>query len=179
MSLSQDDSLDRSEYSEGTLDVANQVFFIMQEHEDPPDLLNKFEHLRQKKYSYGIQSYAYYLLAPEILLETPEAERLASVLKAMEMLMMIYLKQSAARDSYADEYVYNLSPKLFWYRANRRNKSTIRNWNHPNREEEMPRILKKLIQNEAKAFLTTWSPLGFDWSNQERWTSWWKIPGRY
>jgi hypothetical protein len=37
MSLSQDDSLDRSEYSEGTLDVANQVFFIIQEHEDPPE----------------------------------------------------------------------------------------------------------------------------------------------
>ncbi len=171
--MSSSDEQDRSEYSEQTINLANEVFFICEERESPPDLIEKLEYLRQKKYSYDLDRYANYLLSPEILVATQPKKRLENIEKAFEMLMMVYLKKSSARDRDFDCRLFKLSPKLYRYRENSRNKNIIRKWTHPKKEEKMiPRILSKLIRSEAKSFISKWERFNFQWFNLKTADDW-------
>lgn len=159
-----------SDYSQETIDIANEVFFIIEDHIEDKDLVNKFEYLYNKKYSFGMQRYFDYLLAPEILLASTDL--LDQVKKALEMAMMIHVRPSAARDHDFDATLYHLSPKLHKYAGNARNRETLKQWSYSKRQGSMPRILSKLIDSEAKAFIKKWEPLGFEWFKMETWQDW-------
>lgn len=152
-----DSSLDNSDYSRETMELANDLFFVIVEQEEvTPEVIKKFEYVTAKKYSFGLLNYAKYMMAPDTLRTQPPADLEAHVIKAFHMLMMVSLKQDAAYDDDFEETLGELSPRLLAYQGNARNKKQLRRWRNPNQTGCAPRILQKLICAEAKAFVRKW-----------------------
>lgn len=150
-------SVDNSDYSDATLEKANALFFVIQEQEPvTPDVIEQFEYVTAKKYTFGLLNYAKYMLAPETLCLVPPANLEAHVVKAFRMLMMVSLKNGGAYSDDFEKDLRELSPRLAAYQSNARNREQLALWRNPNRTGHSPRILEKLICTEANVFVKRW-----------------------